>query len=312
MKKMLFSVVLALLVVNVNAQKNSTLTFQAEIANRNGDTIKILNRNDGKEVKKMGINKQGLFKDSFAVAEGTYMLFDGKEYTQMFLKNGYNLKLKMDAKNFDQSIVYTGVGAKENNYLAQNAISDSKYDYDSLLALNKEEFDKRVVEKQKADLLSLDSKKLDPNFVVMQKKSTEMSLAGLTKYHGQVLEANKLNGSVSPSFDYENYAGGKTKLEDFKGKYVYIDVWATWCGPCRAEIPFLKKAEEKYHDKNIAFVSISIDKLKDHEKWKAMIKEKELGGVQVFADNDWNSKFVQDYKINHFYPLPTNKYCSMY
>lgn len=59
----------------------------------------------------------------------------------------------------------------------------------------------------------------------------------------------------------------------------------------------MKKAEEKYHDKNIAFISISIDKLKDQEKWKTMVKEKELSGVQLFADNDWNSKFVQEYKI---------------
>ena len=42
---------------------------------------------------------------------------------------------------------------------------------------------------------------------------------------------------------------------------------------------------------------MSIDKVKDVEKWRTMVKEKELGGVQVFADNDWNSKFVQEYKI---------------
>ena len=64
-------------------------------------------------------------------------------------------------------------------------------------------------------------------------------------------------GAPSPSFvDYENYNGGKTSLADLKGKYVYIDVWATWCGPCKAEIPSLKKIEKEYHGKNIAFVSV--------------------------------------------------------
>ena len=48
----------------------------------------------------------------------------------------------------------------------------------------------------------------------------------------------------------------ETKLEDLRGKYVYIDVWATWCGPCRGEIPYLQKVEEKYKGKNIEFVSI--------------------------------------------------------
>ncbi|WP_242093464.1 TlpA family protein disulfide reductase [Aestuariivivens sediminicola] len=105
-------------------------------------------------------------------------------------------------------------------------------------------------------------------------------------------------GSPSPKFtDYENYAGGTTSLSDLEGKYVYIDVWATWCGPCKREIPFLKEVEAKYHDKNIAFVSISIDKVSDHEKWKTMVEEKELGGIQLFADNDWNSAFVKEYQI---------------
>ncbi len=284
-------------VLSINAQKKPNLIFQAEIVNRNGDTIKILNRNNGKEVRKIGINKQGVFKDSFAVEEGIYMLFDGKEYTQMYLKNSYNLKLKMDAKNFDESIVYSGIGSNENNFLAQNTVSESKYDYNSLLALNKEEFDKRIVEKKNTAILKLDSKKLDPNFVTLQKKNEEKSLAGLSKYYDQVLEANKLNGSASPSFDYENHKGGKTKLEDFKGRYVYVDVWATWCGPCRAEIPSLKKVEEKYHGKNIEFVSISIDVAKDHEKWKSFVAEKQLGGVQLFADKDWNSDFIKAYGV---------------
>ena len=74
-------------------------------------------------------------------------------------------------------------------------------------------------------------------------------------------------------------------------------MWATWCGPCLAEIPSLKKVEKTYHDKNIEFVSLSIDKKKDHDKWKKMVTEKELGGIQLIADNDSSSKFVQDYQI---------------
>ncbi|TXE09678.1 TlpA family protein disulfide reductase [Seonamhaeicola algicola] len=105
-------------------------------------------------------------------------------------------------------------------------------------------------------------------------------------------------GQPSPKFNnYENYAGGTTSLDDLKGKYVYIDVWATWCGPCKYEIPFLKKVEEKYHDKNIHFVSISTDKQKDKDKWKQMIAEKEMGGIQLITDNDFNTSFISQYKI---------------
>ncbi|WP_298497772.1 TlpA disulfide reductase family protein [uncultured Algibacter sp.] len=105
-------------------------------------------------------------------------------------------------------------------------------------------------------------------------------------------------GKPSPKFvNYENHSGGKMSLDDLKGKYVYIDVWATWCGPCIQQIPHLQEVEKKYHDKNIEFVSISIDKKNDYEKWKSMVNEKQLGGIQLFADNDWNSAFVQEYQI---------------
>ena len=71
-------------------------------------------------------------------------------------------------------------------------------------------------------------------------------------------------GSPSPKFsNYENFNGGTTSLDDFKGKVTYIDIWATWCLPCRGEIPALKELEKKFHGKDVAFVSISIDQNKD-------------------------------------------------
>lgn len=246
----------------------------------------------------MTVNKKGVFKDTLNVKEGMYLLFDGAEYTQMYLKNGYDLKVKLDAKNFDESIVYTGIGEKENNYLAQYTLADANVNYDALLASDEAVFNKTVSEKKTNDIATLEKDKLDPNFTALQKRNIENSLEGLKQYYKKALETQKLNNKPSPTFDYVNYAGGKSTLEDFKGKYVYIDVWATWCGPCRAEIPFLKAAEEKYHDKNIVFVSISIDTQKDYEKWKKFVGEKELKGVQLFADSDWKSEFVKAYNID--------------
>ncbi len=105
-------------------------------------------------------------------------------------------------------------------------------------------------------------------------------------------------GEDSPLFtNYENFKGGTTSLSDISGKYVYIDVWATWCGPCKTEIPYLKKIKKSYHGRNIEFVSISIDKKAQYNTWKKMVEEKELGGIQLFADNDWESQFVTDYGI---------------
>lgn len=106
-----------------------------------------------------------------------------------------------------------------------------------------------------------------------------------------------LPGNPSPEFDYENYKGGTVSLSDLRGKYVYIDVWATWCGPCLNEIPFLQEVEKDYEDKNIQVVSISIDVEKDYDKWRTMVEARSLGGMQLMADNNWKSEFVERYGI---------------
>ena len=104
-------------------------------------------------------------------------------------------------------------------------------------------------------------------------------------------------GNDSPGFEYKNVAGNLVNLKDLKGKNVYIDVWATWCGPCKAEIPHLKELEKSYHDKNVEFVSISVDVPEDEDKWKSMIADKDLKGVQLLSDNGWDTDFVNNYLI---------------
>ena len=108
-------------------------------------------------------------------------------------------------------------------------------------------------------------------------------------------------GDMSPDFNYVDINGKMVSLKSLRGTYVYIDMWATWCGPCKKEIPFLKELEHEYAGKNIQFVSISSDRPKDKEKWKTMVKEKELGGIQLFANGDEdfaNAYIVQG--IPHF------------
>ena len=273
------------------------VNFRADIANRNGDVIYI-NTFANKTIKEIKVNDKGIFEASFEVADGDYLMFDGVEYAQLYFKDGYDLKLKMDAKEFDKSIVFKGKGAEVNNYLAQATLLQQKINSAELLAMNVEDFNKAVDQLQKTDTEQLEKAKLDSKFVENQKIAIVKNYKSLKDYYNQKNAASKLNNTASASFDYENHKGGKTKLEDLRGKYVYIDVWATWCGPCRAEIPFLKKVEEKYHGKNIEFVSISVDDVKDHEKWVNFVNEKGLGGMQLFADKSWSSEFMKSYNIN--------------
>ena len=101
------------------------------------------------------------------------------------------------------------------------------------------------------------------------------------------------NGEPYIDFTYENTKGEAVSLSSFKGSLVYLDVWATWCGPCKAEIPYLKTLEQNYHQKNIVFLSVSVDT--DKEKWLKMVEEEALGGVQLWADG-W-SQITKDYAI---------------
>ena len=282
------------------AQTKDYVSFQAQIANKNGDFISI--QDNSKVYKKIKVNKDGIFKDTLHIKEGLYQMFDGVEFTELYLKSGYDLTLKMDAKMFDESIVYSGVGSAENNYLAQAMLSGSSLGLNKLIEMNEADFMVAIDSKTKSDLAKLESSNLDVNFIALQKNNIERSRAGMTAFlkdrKAKLLLNNALNNSMSSPFDYLNFKGGNTKLSDFKGKYVYIDVWATWCGPCIAEIPFLKKVEEKYEGKNIAFVSISVDVQKDFEKWKKFVKDKQLGGIQLFADKNWNSDFIKSFGIN--------------
>lgn len=100
-------------------------------------------------------------------------------------------------------------------------------------------------------------------------------------------------GKPSPDFEAADLAGETHTLADFKGKYVYIDLWATWCAPCRKELPFLKELAGKMEGKNIVFLGLSIDH--DKAKWEEKVKTGELPGVQLYLGR--GSSFQRAYNI---------------
>ncbi len=106
-----------------------------------------------------------------------------------------------------------------------------------------------------------------------------------------------IKGNPAPDWKYMDAKNKEVSLSSFKNKVVYIDVWATWCGPCLRELPHLEKLQEHYSkSQDIVFVSISIDQ--DKNAWAAMLKDRQMKGTQLIADNAWSSKIVSDYRIN--------------
>lgn len=100
-------------------------------------------------------------------------------------------------------------------------------------------------------------------------------------------------GRMSPGFRAPDVDGKEYTLSDFRGKYVYIDMWATWCGPCKSEMPYLKALEEEFADAEIVFLGLSIDR--DKAAWEKMNKEGGLTGVQLYLG--LGSRFQDAYRV---------------
>lgn len=137
-------------------------------------------------------------------------------------------------------------------------------------------------------------KACEPLFVTEKgKENYKQRLAGIESF----TKKQTFDGFPAKEFEFENQKGEKVKLSDFKGKYVYIDLWATWCGPCKQEIPALVKLEEELKEKEIVFVSISLDKAKDKETWKEFLIKNKLHGVTLIAPSEFATPFVSHYGV---------------
>lgn len=99
-------------------------------------------------------------------------------------------------------------------------------------------------------------------------------------------------GRVSPNFRAVDIEGKEWTLLDFRGKYVYIDMWATWCGPCKQEMPYLKQLEKQFEDASIVFLGLSVDR--DKSKWEEMVGSGNLTGVQLYLGTQ--SSFQEAYR----------------
>jgi len=431
-------VVLCLLIIS-SCCFGQTVKVSGQIKNFKNDSIRITGYVDGLEVifGKASLDKNGFFKTQFeCTAAGKANFEHGGEYAFLFLTPGDSLNIKLDTKQFDETIIFSGKGAEANNYLAkktlnlnEDELSSSKWPaikkLDEMAFLNfadsikniyktfyeknyNKNFSKAFNDYQLAEIeygsaydklnyfglhsylnkLKTKVKNKDPHYfdflssIKIQNpealsvpeyrnfltsyfdkvindslfKSDTVYSEDRTKRHVSAvyeLQKKKLTGEVRENilyntinnylnnysdlsladflirdykslkpgfqyleklekvytlksklakgkpaigFTYPDLEGKKVSLSDLKGKYVYVDLWASWCVPCKRELPYSKKIVEKFKDKNIAFVFISIDE--NEEAWKNAVKNENIAGINLLAKQGFNAEVIKDYGVN--------------
>lgn len=276
--------------------------IQVEVTNKQlVDSIVIYDKERSWKIKSsLKFNNNRVTADTLKGIENKiYSMFifrNGKqsELGKIELSPNRSFSIQLNELSPYSSIKFSGHHANINNFMAfvfnqQNALSETLDDLISKARLE-------LLINEKRDLVINESKKykVDESYLNSNLLSYDNFSKILLEKQEKSEYKNSLSGLLGNQFTLKDRLGENVSLTNFLGKYIYIDVWATWCKPCIEEFPYLEEMKKHFNDeKGLEIITVSIDK--DYKKWSKYISEAHSNGIQLHAFPD--SDFVKFYAV---------------
>jgi len=124
---------------------------------------------------------------------------------------------------------------------------------------------------------------------------TEMNQRAEKRKAAQQIQSSLVVGATFPDFNVKDANGQPLSIANYKGKVLLIDFWATWCGPCRGEIPNVVATYQKYHDQGFAIIGVSLDQ--DRQKMLDYTKQMKMTWPQFFDGQGWGNELAVKFGI---------------
>jgi peroxiredoxin len=258
--------------------------------------------NDAAEVK---VNVDLGKRDDFYEVSGSEASNQLKDLVNIFGKKNYEVERTMadldslKQANAPDSLQLGAIAQKDaavqdlNTYLKQAINTNSNPTICALaLGWSSRSFSKSEFESSLTDLLK---KYPDNNVLQGLKQSYDQQLAQMAQQQHQD-SASSWIGKQAPDLALPDVNGHPVPLTSFRGKYLLVDFWASWCGPCRAENPNVVKAYNEFKGKNFAILGVSLDKEKS--AWQEAVRSDGLDWSQVSDLKFWSSKAVETFKFD--------------